>query len=100
MSDDTLSSDSRAVSGTRITDLPEYPGEFPKQHDALDWDKKVRARLGTLVAVAEGKTPAAARQIVDINIDEFPPLPRDHPDHSRRHAERYRSKGAEVVQSL
>ena len=47
MSDDTLSSDMRAVSGTRLTDLPEYPGEFPKQHDAYAWDQKARARLGT-----------------------------------------------------
>ena len=84
MCDDDHSGSTRAVSGAKVIDLTEFPGEFPKQHDAYAWNQKAKGRLGNLLAVAQGEWPAAALSIVDTNIDSIPELPADHPHHHAR----------------
>ena len=84
MGDDDHSGSTRAVSGAKVIDLTEFPGEFPKQHDAYAWNQKAKGRLGNLLAVAQGEWPAAALSIVDSNIDSIPELPTDHPHHHAR----------------
>ena len=65
MCDDDHSGSTRAVSGAKVIDLTEFPGEFPKQHDAYAWNQKAKGRLGNLLVVAQGEWPAAAKSIVE-----------------------------------
>ena len=41
-----------------------------------------------LVVVAETGVPPAVKEIIDVNLDEFPELAHDHPHYERRRSER------------
>ena len=41
-------------------------------------------QAGRLLAVAQGQIPAAAAQIIDIDLSSLPELPQDHRDYQRR----------------
>jgi len=66
--------------------FPPFPGENPLQHEAHIWLEIAEARLASagLLIVANGGTPAAARHILDVPLDQLPPLPPDHRDFERR----------------
>ena len=46
--------------------------------------EQAEPRHGRLLAVAQGQIPAAAAQIIDIDVSSLPELPQDHRDYQRR----------------
>ena len=74
----------RASDNSAGRSLPEFPGEDFLAHAATQWMEKAEARFGSLLPVAQGKDPAAVLQIIDVELDDIPPLPAAHPQHERR----------------
>ena len=77
-------------SGHARIELSDFPGEEPLTHEGNNWKMDTITRLSPheLVAVAETGIPPALSEIIDIDIDTFPELPADHPQHERRKLER------------
>ena len=73
----------RASDNSAGRSLPEFPGEDFLAHAATQWMEKAEARFGSLLPVAQGKDPAAVLQIIDVELDDIPPLPAAHPQHER-----------------
>ena len=69
-----------------------FPGETPLRHEAHIWLESAEARLAAkgLLTVANGGQYAAARQIVDIPLNDLPALPAEHRDYERRNEVRIR----------
>mmetsp|Transcript_10856 Transcript_10856/g.24987 ORF Transcript_10856/g.24987 Transcript_10856/m.24987 type:complete len:375 (-) Transcript_10856:417-1541(-) len=77
-------------SGHARIELSDFPGEEPLTHEGNSWKMDTITRLSPheLVAVAETGILPALSEIIDIDIDTFPELPADHPQHERRRLER------------
>ena len=74
----------RDTAMTSMIILPPFPGDDFFAHDATTWMEQAEPRLGRLLAVAQGQIPAAAAQIIDIDLSSLPELPQDHRDYHRR----------------
>ena len=72
--------------------LPEIKGEHLLRGDADVWVKSAKNKLGPLLAVAEGQTPASARRIIDIDLKTIPALDPSHRDYERRNEVRLRMR--------
>ena len=55
--------------------LPAFPGEDLLAHEGTLWIEQAEARLGTLLAVAQGHPPARNARLVDIDLTALPLLP-------------------------
>jgi hypothetical protein len=57
--------------------FPELPGEQPLAHAGQQYKEQAEATLATLglLAVANGQPHAGTRAIVDIDLNDVPPLP-------------------------
>ena len=64
-------------------DFPQYPGDDVHAHAAKQYQEAVEARWAKrgLLATANGGYPAAANAIIDIDLNELPPLPVGDRDH-------------------
>ena len=72
--------------------LPKIKSEHPLRGDADAWVKIAKNKLGPLLAVAQGQTPASAQRIIDIDLNEIPALPEGHRDYERRSEVRLRTR--------
>ena len=86
MSDDKLSPTTAKI------ELPPFPGEVVLAHEGRNWKVAATVKLAPykLVVVAETGVPPAVHEIVDVDLNDFPELPHDHPQHERRKSERIR----------
>ena len=77
MSDEIKTSgrSSAAALEADVTKIAELPGEYPAQHVSVKLVQSQEAALGALLAVAHGQWPAAARMIVDHDLNDYPELP-------------------------
>jgi len=75
-------------------DFPQYPGDDVHAHAAKQYQEAVEARWAKrgLLATANGGYPAAANAIIDIDLNELPPLPVGDRDHNRRKEARIKIK--------
>ena len=60
--------------------LPPFPQTPVLAHVAREWIEKVKPKLAGagLLAVAEGKNPAACDKIINFDLEKLPELPPDH----------------------
>ena len=73
-----------AYSTSSIPQLPQFPGDEFRAHEAAAWLEQAQPRLGRLLHVAQGHEPPAATAIRDIDLSTLPALPETHRDHNRR----------------
>ena len=64
--------------------LPAFPGEDLLAHEGTLWIEQAEARLGTLLAVAQGHPPARNARLVDIDLTALPLLPIGDAGYARR----------------
>jgi hypothetical protein len=78
--------DHQNSNSAKDTAFPELPGEQPLAHAGQQYREQAEATLATLglLAVANGQPHSGTRAIVDIDLDDVPPLPADHRDFERR----------------
>ena len=67
-------------------ELPAFPGENPRLHEAVQWWEIAQTRIASagLSLVVTGGLPAAAARIVDTPLDTLPDLPATHPHFEKR----------------
>ena len=76
-----------ATHNTGLTDklaLPAFPGEDLLAHGGTLWIEQAEARMGTLLAVAQGHSPARNQRIVDFDLTALPMLPIGDAGYQRR----------------
>ena len=80
-------------SKTALELLP-FPGENPRQHEAVQWWESTHTRIAAagLITTAKGGSPPAATRLVDVPLDSLPDLPRDHSNFERRRELRIRTQ--------
>ena len=81
-----MSDDTKSPASTTKIELPNFPGERVLAHEGRNWKIAAIVKLAPyeLVVVAETGVPPAANEIIDVDLDDFPELPIDHPHHERR----------------
>ena len=74
--------------------MPVMQGEEMHLHDAVQYWESTQAALAHagLLKAAMGMEPDEASKIVDIDLDELPELPADHPGYERRLETRLRMR--------
>jgi ribosomal protein L18E len=84
----------KKTSDSERRDFPELTSERPLAHAAEQYIEQAESRFAALglLAAAEGHPHASTLAIVDIDLDELPPLPRDHRDYERRMETRTKTK--------
>ena len=64
-----------------IVTLPHFPSEEPLSHEGRNWNMGATTKLAPyeLIVVAETGAPPILREIVDVDLDDYPELAEDHP---------------------
>ena len=77
---------SEFIASKGALELPEFPGESPRLHEAVQWWEVAQTRIASagLSLVVTGGLPASAARIVDTPLDTLPDLPAHHPHFERR----------------
>ena len=86
------SNNSEFISTKGGLELPEFPGESPRLHEAVQWWEVAQTRIASagLSLVVTGGLPASAARIADTPLDTLPDLPANHPHFERRRELRVR----------
>ena len=80
--------------------FPQFPEDSAHAHARTQFKESAKARLaglGLLGVAANGDWPAAAKQIIDFDLDELPELPVTHREHERRKVDRMKIKASNAA---
>eukprot|EP00966_Prymnesium_polylepis_P277037 6400536-Prymnesium_polylepis.1 len=83
---DAMSDDAKGSTATAKIELPPFPGEQVLAHERRTWKMAAIVKLAPheLVVVAETGVPPATKEIIDIDLDDYPDMPPNHPQYERR----------------